>query len=150
MSDPRSIRSCLHLRSAPPRVYEALSTDAGRESFWVERSRSNAASVELHFPNDIRFLSEIESRHAPDAEGMPGMLRMTYLDDTRVTFTLRSDGAGGTDLEVEHRDVPEAMVAENRAGWVSVLMALKASLDHGIDLRNHDLRRTWDQGYVEN
>ncbi|MGH9769506.1 MAG: hypothetical protein ACREAB_18940 [Blastocatellia bacterium] len=36
------------------------------------------------------------------------------------------------------------------AGWVSVLMALKAAVDFGIDLRNHDPQRTWDEGFVEN
>jgi len=36
------------------------------------------------------------------------------------------------------------------AGWVSVLMALKAAVDHGVDLRNHDPQRTWDQGYADN
>jgi hypothetical protein len=36
------------------------------------------------------------------------------------------------------------------AGWVSVLMALKAAVDYGIDLRNHDARYCWEEGYVEN
>jgi hypothetical protein len=30
-----------------------------------------------------------------------------------------------------------------------VLLALKAAVDHGIDLRNHDPRRTWDRGYAD-
>jgi hypothetical protein len=29
-------------------------------------------------------------------------------------------------------------------------MALKAAADFGVDLRNHDRQRTWEQGYVEN
>jgi hypothetical protein len=36
------------------------------------------------------------------------------------------------------------------AGWVSVLLALKAAADFGIDLRNHDPARTWNKGYVDN
>jgi hypothetical protein len=40
--------------------------------------------------------------------------------------------------------------AEVLPGWVSVLMALKAYVDHGVDLRNHDAARTWDQGYCDN
>lgn len=28
-------------------------------------------------------------------------------------------------------------------------MALKAAADFGVDLRNHDPTRTWDQGYVD-
>jgi hypothetical protein len=36
------------------------------------------------------------------------------------------------------------------AGWVFVLMALKASVNFVVDLRNHDSNRTWDEGYAEN
>lgn len=36
------------------------------------------------------------------------------------------------------------------AGWVSVLLALKAAVDFSVDLRNHDPGRTWDQGYADN
>jgi hypothetical protein len=31
-----------------------------------------------------------------------------------------------------------------------VLLALKSAADFGVDLRNHDPARTWDQGYAEN
>jgi len=40
--------------------------------------------------------------------------------------------------------------AEVSAGWVSVLMAFKAAVDFNVDLRNHDARRTWEEGYAEN
>jgi hypothetical protein len=33
---------------------------------------------------------------------------------------------------------------------VSVLLALKAAADFGVDLRNHDPARTWWQGYCDN
>ena len=46
--------------------------------------------------------------------------------------------------------VPAADRVEVTAGWVSVLMALKAAVDFSVDLRNHDPLRTWDQGFVEN
>ena len=46
--------------------------------------------------------------------------------------------------------IPENDRSEVLAGWVSVLMALKASVDFGIDLRNHNPKWTWDEGYVEN
>ena len=36
------------------------------------------------------------------------------------------------------------------AGWVSVLMAMKAAVDHGVDLRNHDPARSWSDGYADN
>jgi len=48
-----------------------------------------------------------------------------------------------TGVPTEHR-------TEVMAGWVSVLMSLKAAVDFGIDLRMHDPERHWDNGYVEN
>ena len=63
---------------------------------------------------------------------------------------LEDDGAGGTDLTLTDEGVPEADHAEVLAGWVSVLMALKAAVDFGVDLRNHDPARSWDQGYADN
>ncbi len=39
---------------------------------------------------------------------------------------------------------------EELPGWISVLLALKAAADFSIDIRNHDARRTWDQGYCDN
>ena len=47
-------------------------------------------------------------------------------------------------------DVRDEWHAEVNAGWVSVLMALKAMAEHGVDLRNHDAERTWWQGYCDN
>ncbi len=40
--------------------------------------------------------------------------------------------------------------SEVKAGWVSLLMNLKAVADFKCDLRNHDLEKTWDQGYADN
>jgi hypothetical protein len=64
-------------------------------------------------------------------------------------FELASDEERGTDLTLVH-DVEDRWHAEVNAGWVSVLMALKAAADHGVDLRNHDADRTWWQGYCDN
>lgn len=33
---------------------------------------------------------------------------------------------------------------------MSVLLNMKAAVDFGIDLRSHDLSRTWLEGYVDN
>jgi hypothetical protein len=44
----------------------------------------------------------------------------------------------------------ERVHTEVIAGWVSVLMCLKAAVDFGVDLRAHDPEKHWDNGYVEN
>jgi hypothetical protein len=63
---------------------------------------------------------------------------------------LGEDGRVGTDLTLTDEGVLAADRTEVIAGWVSVLMALKATVDFGADLRTHDADRQWDTGYVEN
>lgn len=65
-------------------------------------------------------------------------------------FELEEDARGGTDLTLTETGVPARWREQNVAGWVSVLMALKAAVDFDVDLRNHDYRRTWDQGFADN
>ena len=36
------------------------------------------------------------------------------------------------------------------AGWVSVLLNLKAAINFGGDLRNHTRARTWIDGFIDN
>lgn len=62
---------------------------------------------------------------------------------------LQPDGQGGTDLQLTETGVPESETLENLPGWVSVLLALKAAVDFGVDLRNHHPARQWEQGYVD-
>ena len=66
----------------------------------------------------------------------------------KTTFIISADGKGGTDLEITAEGIPESEKMEISAGWVSWLMAMKASVDFGVDLRNHDQHRTWFNGYV--
>jgi hypothetical protein len=40
-------------------------------------------------------------------------------------------------------------VLENLAGWISVLLGLKAAADFRIDLRNHRPGCTWESGFVD-
>ncbi|NNE99562.1 MAG: hypothetical protein HKN25_11135, partial [Pyrinomonadaceae bacterium] len=69
---------------------------------------------------------------------------------SNVKFTLDDDGSGGTDLTLRCTGVNKDSREEVIAGWVSVLMAMKAAVDHGVDLRNHDASRTWADGFADN
>ena len=69
--------------------------------------------------------------------------------DSVVSFELVTTDFG-TELCLRETNVAPESYGENLAGWVSVLMSLKARVDHGIDLRNHDERYSWSEGYVEN
>jgi uncharacterized protein YndB with AHSA1/START domain len=133
----------LHLTAPRQRVFELLATDHGRASFWAQRTEQEGDEILFHFPNGetlrIRILESTPFER----------FSLTYFDGSMVTFELHDTGAS-TDLVLRESGVPADQISDNRAGWVSVLLNLKARADHGIDLRNHDPRRTWSEGYVDN
>ena len=141
--DPSLIRWRLHLKSPPSAVYDILATDEGRARFWAESASEEAGHILFRFPNGWKWRGKI-------LEQIPPTLFSLIYFDSETSFELQDDGAGGTDLTLIDRDVPEKYRDEVTAGWVSVLLALKAAADFNIDLRNHDLTRTWDQGYCNN
>ena len=75
---------------------------------------------------------------------------MSYFDRSQLTFELTDTGPGTHVKLTESGFTGEEHYQENRAGWVSVLLALKACADYGIDLRNHDPDRNWAHGYPDN
>lgn len=142
--DPTVIMWRLCLRSSPARVYELIATDAGRARFWAEEAIERDGAIEFSFPGGQRWRGVILARE-------PGSrFSVVYYGGSTATFTLAAHAEGGTELTLTDAGVPEADRAEVAAGWVSVLLALKAAVDFDVDLRNHDSARTWEQGYAEN
>jgi uncharacterized protein YndB with AHSA1/START domain len=142
--DPAKIVWRLHLESPIARVYQALSSDEGRASFWAESAVEHDGVVHFIFPNGVVWDARI-------VEALPPYrFAVHYYGGSIATFILEEDVRGGTDLTLTDQGVPPGDRSEVIAGWVSVLIALKAALDFGVDLRAHDPRRTWDQGFVEN
>jgi uncharacterized protein YndB with AHSA1/START domain len=137
------IRWKVHFRSPPEVVFEALATDSGRARFWAEAAPEIDGVVTFHILNYEPFSGRILLRRKPS------VFKLEYYG-TVVEFSLASDGAGGTDLSLVATDVDESIRMEMVAGWVSVLMAMKAAVDHNIDLRNHDKSRTWGGGFLDN
>lgn len=133
----------MHFASAPVKVFRALATPEGRETFWAERSPENGGRVTFHILNYEPFSGRILERNEPHT------FALEYYG-TKVRFDLTPDGSGGTDLTLVATEVDEAIRWEMVAGWVSVLMAMKAAVDHGVDLRNHDATRAWGTGYADN
>lgn len=142
-NDAGAIRFKLHLTSPPERVYEALATAAGRARFWAEAAPENGGTITFHFPDHAPHAGRILHREPPHR------FAVEYFG-AETEFRLHPDGRGGTDLELVARGVSEPERTEIAAGWVSVLMALKAAVDHGVDLRNHDPARCWQTGYADN
>jgi uncharacterized protein YndB with AHSA1/START domain len=130
----------IHLASPPERVYSFLASEPGRERFWAESAPERDGIIEFTFPNGLRWHGRILAAEPPYR------FAVRYFGDTDVVFTLDDDGRGGCDLRLHDT----ADDADTSAGWVSVLLALKAAVDFDVDLRNHDADRTWSEGYVDN
>lgn len=142
--NPDIIRWRLHLKSPIDKVYQALSTDEGRATFWAETAVATHNIIHFTFPNGFAWDAQILQANPPRE------FAVQYIDHSVATFTLAEDGQGGTDLTLTDAGVPEQYRTEVIAGWVSVLLALKAAVDFGVDLRTHDPNRHWDHGYAEN
>ena len=143
-SSPNPITWRLHLYATPEQVYDLLASNDGRAQFWAESAMELDKHVHYVFPDGQIWRGKI-------LDAQPGKLfQVEYYGGSKVTFRLSSDGKAGTLLELTDEGVPEADRVEVIAGWVSVLMALKAAVDFGVDLRNHDDKFTWDKGFVDN
>lgn len=133
----------IHLASGPDAVFGVLTTDAGRASFWAESAIERDGEIFFSFPNGMQWIAEIYDQQ-PDHT-----FSINYFDN-QVDFQILPDGAGGTDLTMIDNGSPDPQRWETLTGWVSVLMNLKAVVDRGVDLRNHDAARSWDHGYADN
>jgi len=120
-SEPGTIRWKLHCNSTPQTVYDALATDDGRAHFWAESAVEKDGLITFIILGYEPYQGRVISRIPPT------QFSVEYFG-TIVEFSLK----------------------ENNNGGVSVLMAMKAWVDHGADLRNHDKDRTWAYGYVDN
>jgi uncharacterized protein YndB with AHSA1/START domain len=138
----RPIRWKLHLPVSLEAVYRALATDEGRASFWAERAIEKDGVIQFAFSNGATHESRILEREPPHR------FSLEYFGGP-ASFVLAPDGRGGTDLTLVHEGVsPEEWIATH-SGWLNVLFPLKARLAFGVDLRNHDRERLWDDGYAD-
>lgn len=141
-ADPDRIVWRLHLTAPPERVWAALDSDEGRASFWAESAREIDGVIQFEFINGVTHSGRILVREPPRRWSVE------YFGSA-VEFLLEPDGMEGTDLTLIDAGVPATHRPEVTAGWLNVLLPLKARVDHGVDLHNHDPGRTWDQGYVD-
>jgi uncharacterized protein YndB with AHSA1/START domain len=137
------IRWKMHFISPKEKVFSALATNEGRARYWAESAPEINGQVTFHILGYEPFSGRILKRDAPS------LFALEYFG-TIIEFSLQDDDKGGTDLSLVATQVDEAIRMEMVAGWVSVLMAMKAAVDHGVDLRNHDESRTWSDGYADN
>ncbi|GAA3126664.1 hypothetical protein JOF29_002629 [Kribbella aluminosa] len=118
----------VYCASAASDVYRAVSTVLGRERFWADQAPESDGVISFVLADGRRGQSRIE-RAVQDQ-----LYELRYFGRT-LTFRL-APAAAGTDLTLTSDgpdDVPEL---------VSLLLRLKASVDFGVDLRNHDANRS--------
>lgn len=140
---PGAILWNMHFRSNPQKVFDALATDAGRANYWAESTEEKDGHVTFHIFNYPPFTGKILTKEPPR------LFELEYFG-TRVKFNLETDGREGTILRLHAEVRDDALREEMIAGWVSVLMAMKAAVDFDVDLRNHDPDMAWAQGFADN
>ena len=136
------IRWRMFLPVPPEKVFEALSTDEGRSSFWAESTHETSNEIRFVFANGSEHRAKILERQYPER------FRLEYFHGV-ASFELERAEDGGTELLLTHHGVPAEEWNEVHAGWLNVLFPLKAMLAFGVDLRNHSRLRSWDQGYAD-
>ncbi|WP_185154077.1 SRPBCC domain-containing protein [Fulvivirga sp. M361] len=133
----------IHLNSDSNTVFHLLTSAEGRSKFWAEKATEKGSIIHFSFPNGLTYDSRILKTVPSEA------FHLDYFDSL-VKFQLEPTENGGTDLTLINENVNENDFPEVNAGWVSVLMNLKGVADFQCDLRNHNSKKTWDQGYVNN
>lgn len=136
------IRWRVHLPAPPEKVFETLTSDEGRAAFWAESTVERDGAIHFRFINGLEYESKVLEQHGPD------VFALEYFGGI-ARFELAPDGKGGTDLLLTHSGVLPEDWNEVHAGWLNVLFPLKAWLAGELDLRNHDPKRTWDDGYAD-
>lgn len=136
------IRWRMHIEASPEKVYDALDSDDGRAAFWAESAIETDGFIEFKFINGYEYKSKILTREPPQ------LFTLDYFGGV-AQFEMHADAMGGADLLLTHEGMSDDVWNEVHAGWLNVLFPLKAWLVHGVDLRNHDVTRSWDEGYAD-
>ncbi|MFD7159467.1 hypothetical protein ACFV9C_33045 [Kribbella sp. NPDC059898] len=118
----------VYCASAASDVYRAISTVLGRERFWAEQAPESDGVISFVLADGRRDESRIE--HTVRDQ----LYALRYFGRT-LTFRL-APAAAGTDLTLTSDD------ADDAPELASLLLRLKASVDFGVDLRNHDASRS--------
>ena len=133
----------VHLSKPPARVFQYLSTDEGRVQFWAESAIEENGTIMFEFSSGETLDADILATDPPEE------FALNYFGSPAI-FNLSEDGDGGTILTLTHKEIDNDDRCVMMAGWVSVLLTLKATVNHSVDLRNHNPKLTWENSFVGN
>jgi hypothetical protein len=134
----------IHLRSHREKVFEFLTTDKGRSLFWAEFTVEEKGVIHFVFPSGQEYKSVIVEKNHPDT------FAIEYFHSLVIFHLTSFHGEHGTDLQLINKNIPIEEHDQVTTGWISVLLSLKAAVDFGVDLRNHNPMKCWKQKYVDN
>lgn len=134
----------LLLKSPIQQAFDMLATNEGRAKWWAESAVESEGVIHFRFPDGQTWVGKILEVRPPS------LFKVIYFGGSIATFQLSETASGQTELYLTDENVPLEDRCEVIAGWVSVLMTLKAAVDFEVDLRCHDPQRTWAKGYAEN
>jgi hypothetical protein len=143
METEKELHLKIYLKTTPENLFQKLTTDDEREKFWAERSVETEGKISFTFPNGM-----IE--HARIIRSIPDRIFEIEYFGSRVLFEIIPHHENECSLLLKNDRIPAGEFCEHYAGWVSVLMAFKAYVIFGADLRNHAPDLTWDQQYIDN
>ncbi|MCB2230828.1 SRPBCC domain-containing protein [bacterium] len=141
----------IEIAASPARVFRAWTESDEVQAWFPEKAESEPKKGGRYYleflGGDIADMKFLEFRK-------PNKVVFTF-GDKGETVTVRIRKAGKkTICELEQSGMstsPKSRVHMHmgcKTGWVFFLTNLKAYLEHGIDLRSHDRRKTYNQSYV--
>lgn len=132
----------LSLPASRSRVFRALADPIERAHYWAHSPEGPAGIIQFHFSSGEQSKGRVLRKREPE------LFELEYFGAT-ATFELCADEPSITDLMLTHTGVRREEWLETYAGWLNVLLPLKAWIVCGIDIRNGDPRKTWTDGYVD-
>lgn len=139
----RSILWKIHCSSQASKLFFLVSSSEGRSRFWAENAKEENGIIHFQFING-------QNTQSPILEKVQDEKFSLLYFNSLVIFRFIGSKEGGVDVILENINVLSEVFEETKAGWVSVLLALKAYADFGVDLRNHNLNKSWDDHFVDN
>ena len=141
----------IEIRATPERVFKAWTSDKEIVKWFMTEAKLEPKKGGRFF---MKFLTGATGDETVLAIRKNRSFRFTFGSDGETVEVTVKKTKLGTDCVLRQfgmKDTPDARINWHmgcRNGWVFFLTNLKAYLEKKIDLRSHDPKKTYLQGYV--